>query len=154
MPRHGKIRVLFTSYDLVPSGDKKKLMRAFVDFCSRSLFLEQNYDVYVVDNREKHSIVTTAICFPEQGKLYVYGKGRSFPDMLRSIAHELTHMMQHEKGGLEYHELHFSSDQEDEANKFAGELLNAFSAVIGYEKIYEGKRENSKEALGLRRNLG
>jgi len=63
-------------------------------------------------------------------------------------------MMQHEKGGLEHEELHFASTQEDEANKLAGELVNAFSAVIGYEKIYEGKRENSKEALGLRRNLG
>jgi hypothetical protein len=154
MPRLGKIRVFFTASELVPVGEKKKLMREFVDFCSRSLLLENDYYIYIVHERERYTIVTTAICYPEQGKLYVYGVGRSFPDMLRSIAHELTHMMQHEKGGLEYDELHFSSDQEDEANKFAGELLNAFSAVIGYDKIYEGKHESSIKALGSRRDLG
>ena len=154
MPRHGEIRVFFTSLELVPVGHKKKLMRDFVDFCARSLFIDGDYDVYIVDKREKYSIVTTAICFPEKHKLYIYGKGRSYPDVLRSIAHELTHVSQHEKGGLEYDALHFASEQENEANKMAGELINAFSAVIGYDRIYEGKRENSKEAVGLRRNLG
>jgi len=152
--KRGNVRVFFTSLDLVPGGEKKKLMRNFVDFCVRAMKLESDYSIYIVDDRKRYSIETTAICFPEEGSVRIYGKGRAFVDVLRSMAHELSHLAQHENGGIEYDELHFSSDLEDEANKVAGELVNAFSAVVGYDLVYEGKRENSKKALGPRRDLG
>jgi hypothetical protein len=52
----------------------------------------------------------------------------------------LTHIKQYESGETENLHLHFASKNENEANALAGELVNAFSVVIGYDTIYEAKR--------------
>jgi len=125
----------------LPRG-KKKVLKNYLDYCSRVLKLDNEYVGYLVTNREKHKIETTAICYPIKGEFFVYSKDRSFADVLRSIAHELVHCRQYETEKIEGNELHFASDVENEANAIAGQLLNAFSAVIGYDIIYEGKNEN------------
>ena len=120
------------------SDEQKRLLSAFVEYCYRALGLQKEYFCYLVKDREKHDIETTAVCFYDKGKIYIYASGRLFSDVLRSIAHEATHLRQVEHGktpGEEY--LHFSSDLEDNANELAGKLLNAFSQVMGYKTIYD-----------------
>jgi hypothetical protein len=153
MLKGGKITVEISD-SLSFSEERLQLLKLFLAYCTRALALEQEYSGFIVDSRTKYGIQTTAKMFLDFGEFYVYGKNRSFPDILRSIAHELTHISQQEDRELDLSALHFSSDEEDEANAVAGQLVNAFSAVIGYDIIYEGKREDSQKALGSRRDLG
>ena len=60
----------------------------------------------------------------------------------------MVHLWQYENDAVETGKLHFASHDEDEANALAGEILNAFGAVIGYDTVYEGKNEKSRKALG------
>jgi len=123
---------------IILSDEQKRLLAAFVEYCYRALDLQKEYSCYLVKDREKHKIETTAVCFYDKGKIYIYAADRLFSDVLRSIAHEATHLRQVEHGktpGENY--LHFSSDLEDNANELAGKLLNAFSQVMGYKTIYD-----------------
>lgn len=154
MHKDGNIR-LNVSQGIDFSSEKINLLRFFLAYCYRALQLSGTYEGNLVDDREKYSILTTAVCHPDSATFFVYAKERAFIDVLRSIAHELTHIKQHEEGrqSKNFH-LRFSSGDEDEANSTAGKLVNAFSAVIGYDIIYEGKRENRTKAVGTRRDLG
>lgn len=118
----------------------RETLRKFLPYCARSLGLENDYVGYLVSNRENYGIESTAYSNYMQRSFYIYCKERAFADILRSIAHELAHFSQHENGEVQGERLHFSSEYEDEANAFAGQMLNAFSEVMGYEKIFERKR--------------
>jgi hypothetical protein len=136
--RTGKISVKI-SKSLKFTERHKVTLSEFLPYCSRSLGLSNDYVGYLVDSREKYGIESTAYSNYEKRELYIYCRGRAFADILRSIAHELSHFSQHENGEVEGERLHFSSEYEDEANAFAGQMLNAFSEVVGYEKIFERK---------------
>lgn len=137
--RTGKISVKI-SKSLGLTEQHRDALRQFLPYCSRSLGLSNDYVGYLVDNREKYEIESTAYSNYASKSFYIYCKGRAFADILRSIAHELSHFSQHEDGEIEGERLHFSSEYEDEANAFAGQMLNAFSEVLGYEKIFERKK--------------
>jgi hypothetical protein len=137
--RTGKIRAKF-SKSLDFSEQHRDALRKFLPYCSRSLGLTNDYTGYLVDDRENYGIDSTAYSNYASKSFYIYCKGRAFADILRSIAHELSHFSQHENDEIEGERLHFSSEYEDEANAFAGQMLNAFSEVLGYEKIFERKK--------------
>lgn len=155
MSRLGTVKVIVPK-ELSFSEERKSQLKEFLSYCVRILRFADDYVGELAMERETHGIETTAICYYGKKKFYVYAKGRAFVDILRSIAHELVHLSQFEKGLLSFEKanIHFASETEDEANKTAGQLLNAFTAVVGYEKIYEGKNANRAKALGPRRNLG
>ena len=126
------------------TDEQKRLIFSYAQYCSRALKLQQTYDCRLVKNRKKFNIETTAVCSYTEKKITIYCKDRLLADVLRSIAHESTHLRQFEMGkepGINY--LHFSSELEDGANELAGKLLNAFSEVIGYDTIY-GERIKTK----------
>ena len=56
----------------------------------------------------------------------VYGKDRMLGDILRSIAHELVHQLQHEEDRIEYPVQDEGGEIEDEANAKAGVLVKKF----------------------------
>lgn len=116
-----------------------ELFVKYVGFCVRALRLQEQYTGIIVYDKVSHGIQTTAVSSHRQRLFMISGKGRAFPDVLRSIGHELVHFMQHERGDkITYSDLHFSADHEDEANAMAGQLLNAFADVMGYEEVYGG----------------
>lgn len=119
------------------SPQQHTLFGKYVKFCVRALHLHDTYTGIIVHDKVAHGIHTTAISSHQKRLFLINGKGRAFSDVLRSIAHELVHFMQHERGDvIAYTDLHFSADHEDEANAMAGQLLNAFADVMGYEEIY------------------
>ena len=120
------------------SPDRLILLSHFVKYCVRVLGLHEELRVFVVDNRRRYGIETTAAYIPNDCAIYVYGKGRSFVDILKSISHEMVHAKQHELGyELPGHYLHFHSDVEDEANAEGMSLLNAYTEVMGRDIIYD-----------------
>lgn len=122
------------------TDEQRRLLVSYMQYCSRALMLKNEYDCYLVKNREKYGVQTTAVCYLQLKKIYIYCKDRLFADVLRSIAHESYHLRQVENNqfpDMKY--LHFSSEIEDSANEVAGKLLNAFTEVMGYETIYGEK---------------
>ena len=120
------------------SEDRLVLMGHFVKYCTRALKIDDGCTIYVVNDRRRFGIDTTGE-FEDDGKtIFIYGKGRAFVDVLRSISHELVHVRQHQKGCDRHHDfLHFDSELEDEANKYGMAILNAYSEVMGHDIIYE-----------------
>jgi len=129
------------SYKISQLRGKLKLVQHFVDYCSRALSLKNDYMGCIVDNRKMFGIETTAVCNYSNRLFLVYGRNRSFVDILRSIAHELVHFHQHEIGERKDDELHFASVVEDDANAISAQLVNAFATVTGYDIIYERKEK-------------
>ena len=80
--------------------DKKKIKYAcdFILFCAEKLPIEGEYKIYLVGKRKPYGITTTAVYEIGNNCCRIYAKDRSLPDVLRSIAHEMTHMMQDQSG--------------------------------------------------------
>ena len=112
----------------------------FCVFCIRELPISDDLKIYVISDRNFHGIPTTAAYWPGQGVVKVYGKNRALVDILRSIAHELTHMHQDERGSLIGDIPDVGGKIEDEANAKAGEIIKKYAKSSSERKrIYEGK---------------
>jgi hypothetical protein len=120
--------------------NKTKILGEFCLFCAKELPITGEFEIIVTSNRPRHGITTTAAYSVGENKCAVYGKNRSLPDIMRSIAHEMTHMMQDQTGLLVGKIRDIGGFHEDQANARAGELLKQFvknnsSRRIIYENI-------------------
>ena len=119
---------------------KATLTGDFCNFCADHLPIENDFEVYVVSDREPHGISTTAAYHVGNNKCVIYGRNRALVDILRSIAHEMTHMMQDEMGLIRGHIQDAGGFHEDQANARAGELIKRFAKSHDERKaIYENK---------------
>ena len=92
----------------------------------------------MVSEREPHNITTTAVYEVGGNVCKIYCKNRALADCLRSIAHEMTHMMQDEMGLIRGQIRDAGGFHEDQANARAGELLKLFAKSKSHRKgIYE-----------------
>lgn len=131
---------LFISNELGYDFNKHRLLSEFVLFCAEQLPIEEVFKVYVVNNRKPHSITTTAVYECGNNTCKIYAKNRALVDVMRSIAHEMTHMMQDEMGLLVGHIQDAGGFHEDQANSKAGELIKLFAKSKEDRKaIYENK---------------
>ena len=138
-------RKLFISQDLEIEPEKTLLIGDFIVFCCDSLPVRGDCSIYIVSKREPYSISTTAAYLVGEGEIRIYGKNRgivyakdrAFVDVLRSIAHEMTHMMQDEMGLLVGKIRDAGGFHEDQANAKAGELIKLYAKQPGRKKIYE-----------------
>jgi len=127
---------------------QKKLASEFCLFCAEKLPIEGDFNIYMVSQREPHNITTTALYEVGNNTCRVYCKKRSFVDCMRSIAHEMTHMMQDQMGILTGHIRDAGGFHEDQANAKAGELIKLFAKSKPHRKtIYENKTILSKRIL-------
>lgn len=108
--------------------DKNKtfLLKRFINFCIDELNIEGTFKAYIVDDRKKYSIVTTAYYKEGKKELVVYGKNRMLGDIMRSIAHELTHKKQYEENRVKHPVQDVGGEIEDEANAKAGSIIKLF----------------------------
>jgi hypothetical protein len=126
-----------------PSEEKQHLER-FVDFVKKELDIEN--DVNIRYQTDKDGIKTTAVYKYqdggdeefEQSEVRVYTKERALQDIMRSVAHELVHHQQNERGELEGKISNVGGPIEDEANAVAGELLKKYG--IDHPEIYGRRR--------------
>ena len=124
-------------------SDEKQHLEKFVDFVKRELNIEN--DVNIRYQTDKDGIKTTAVYKYqdggdeefEQSEVRVYTKERALQDIMRSVAHELVHHQQNERGDLEGKVSNVGGPIEDEANAVAGELLKKYG--IDYPEIYGGE---------------
>ena len=98
----------------------------FVDFVSGDLELEDNFTVDITNDSD--DVETLASYDINNNEVTVLGKDRALPDIIRSVAHELVHHKQNERGELtgRKEEGEDGSPWEDEANAKAGELVRKY----------------------------
>lgn len=98
----------------------------FVDFVSGDLELDDNFTVDITNDSD--DVETLASYDINNNEVTVLGKNRSLPDIIRSVAHELVHHKQNERGELtgRQEEGEDGSPWEDEANAKAGELVRKY----------------------------
>lgn len=134
-------------------SSEKKTIDDFVEFVKKELGIENEVDVILQNNKD--GIKTTAVYKYqdegdedfEQSEIRVFTLGRALVDVLRSIAHEMVHHMQHEKGGLKGKQSSAGSPVENEANALAGEILRKFGE--NHPEIYpEGIGEFTEQEEG------
>jgi hypothetical protein len=129
---------LYIGKNLGLTPEKIKMAGEFTLFCAEHLPIEEDFEVYLVSQREPHSISTTAVYEVGNNCCKIYAKNRSLPDILRSVAHEMTHMMQDEMGLINGPIRDAGGFHEDQANAKAGELLKLFAKSKKHRKsIYE-----------------
>ena len=133
-------------------SSEKKTIDDFVDFVKKELNI--NNDVEVKLQNDKDGIKTTAVYKYEDGnekeiensEIRVFTLGRALVDVLRSIAHELVHNMQNEKGDLEGKVSNVGGPIEDEANSVAGEMIKKYG--LKDPEIYGDKEEMGEQEDG------
>ncbi len=120
--------------------DKINILSEFCAYCADQLPISNPFKVYVVSDRDNHGISTTAAYEVNNNVCRIYGKNRAMVDICRSIAHEMTHMMQDECGLLVGHIQDAGGFHEDQANAKAGELIKRFAKSDPKRRIiYESK---------------
>ena len=130
---------IYVSKELGYNKNKMDLAGQFILFCAENLPIEGDFEIYIVTNRKQHGITTTAVYEVGNNCCKIYGKNRAFADVLRSIAHEMTHMMQDQIGILKGNIRDAGGYHEDQANAKAGELIKLFAkSEPGRKAIYEG----------------
>tara|TARA_Y100000310_G_scaffold340217_1_gene435242 strand:+ start:2280 stop:2714 length:435 start_codon:yes stop_codon:yes gene_type:complete len=140
---------LFISKSLNIPEDKLLLVGDFCNYCAASLPINGNFEIHIVGNRDLHNIKTTAHYNTGRGIIKVYGKNRALVDILRSVAHELTHMMQDENNMLNGVIQDAGGPIEDEANARAGELIKLYAKSHPIRKrIYEAAIKKKTVKLG------
>jgi len=131
---------LYIGKNLNFTPEKSRLAGEFTLFCAEHLPIEGNFEVYLVSNRNHHNISTTASYELGNNCCRIYAKNRALVDVLRSIAHEMTHMYQDESGLINGPVRDAGGFHEDHANSKAGELIKLFAKSKESRKaIYESK---------------
>lgn len=104
----------------------KALMNKFILFVNDYLGLEKPYSIKLT--RDRGDITTTAYYNIVNRVICVYIKDRAIMDVMRSVAHELVHHQQNERGDLRGLEKEGAdgSNIENEANAKAGEIIRVF----------------------------
>lgn len=100
----------------------------FIDFTKVDLDLDDNFTVDITNDTDE--VETLASYDINNNEVTVLGKDRSLPDIIRSVAHELVHHKQNERGELtgRQEEGEDGSPWEDEANAKAGEIVRKFGS--------------------------
>ena len=131
---------LFIDEDLDLDINKVSLIGEFCLYCADMLPIQNSFNVHVVSDRDSNNIATTAVYEVGNNTCKIYAKNRALVDICRSIAHEMTHMMQDETGLLVGHIQDAGGFHEDQANARAGELIKRFAkSKDGRKAIYENR---------------
>lgn len=126
--------------DLNFNQNNIRLAGEFILFCADNLPIEGDFEIHLVSSREPHGISTTAYYEPGANRCKIYANKRALADVMRSVAHEMTHMMQDQIGIIKGPIRDAGGFHEDQANAKAGELIKLFAKSKPYRKmIYENK---------------
>jgi hypothetical protein len=101
----------------------------FIEFGKKELLLGDDFKINLTDNGD--NIETLANYDMGTKEINVLTKNRAIPDIIRSIAHEMVHHNQNDRGDLRGvpEEGEVGSPWEDEANTKAGQLVRKFGDI-------------------------
>lgn len=100
----------------------EKNLEDFIEFAVKHLDLEHKPKISLLNSREEH--MTNANYCTKSKEIKIYTKKRAFSDIARSLAHELVHHKQNERG--DHMDGDTGSDCENEANTVAGKIVRLY----------------------------
>lgn len=115
------------------SPKSKELLHDFVKFCKMKLEIENlPSNIQLFTSRDSGGM-TTGGYDPHSHKIMVLAGRRMLLDILRSIAHELTHHKQNERGNLlelvQEYDTDINAPYENEAYEKSGNLIKEWTRV-------------------------
>lgn len=120
--------------DLDWQGGKNFYLNEFAGFCCKHLGIPKLPPIRIVATREGG--MTTGAYDPATHQILVYGKGRALVDILRTLAHELTHYRQRLQDKIKSTKRDWNL--EGEADGEAGKMVFNFAhSTPTNMKIYE-----------------
>jgi len=124
-------------------GDNIEDFKNFISFCCKKGGIDIPTIIHLRGTRDEN-IGTTASYHPSNHHIHVYCKGRHKVDIMRSIAHELMHMIQCLENRLYDNSGDDGSNEENEAHSFSGLMIRKYGKVK--PEIYEGYK-NKKNLI-------
>lgn len=117
----------------------KSIVAHFIKFCKEELNIQELPNVTLITDREFVSRYRSFGEYnPADKSIKVFYPGRNTADILRSLAHELTHHRQEELGMIDIGSGNTGTDIENEANAMAGILMREYGKIN--IKIYDLER--------------
>lgn len=138
--KHENISSLNESQESIKklTEEQKRIIIRFIGYVIKQLGISKVPKLSIsYDNSQVKERSSFAYYSPLENLIWVYVKNRNIADILRSIAHELTHSKQNQDGRLQQDSGKTGSDIENEANSQAGILLRDFGKEN--KQIYEIK---------------
>jgi hypothetical protein len=114
-----------------------ELIQDFVNFIEGELNIKTPPKIILALTRDGLKTTASYNYSDETKKISVYIKDRAIVDVLRSIAHEMVHHQQYEKGKLKEKPADIGGEIEDEANAVAGRFIKMYAQKN--KQIYESK---------------
>ncbi len=123
-------RVNNLNEQLLPKERKNEIIKDFIAFMKEKLQFSDDMPEIVIsyDPKEAAGMHSFGKYTPETNELRVVATNRNLADVLRTLAHELIHHMQRQKGVLDSNSSETGSDMENEANALAGVYMREFGA--------------------------
>jgi hypothetical protein len=116
--------------------ETKICLAKFIKFVKGELKVTSPFNVTITKTRSDKNLKTYAYYQPADGNVKIYAKNRGLADVLRSVAHELIHHQQNEKGMLDKPQPDIGGFVEDEANAVAGQFVKKFGYMNPKLAIY------------------
>lgn len=107
--------------------NKKKKLHDFSKFVCVELEIKTPPVIKIQNHRNEVKTTANYDYSKDEKVLKVCAKGRMLVDVMRSIAHELTHHKQWEQGRLKIKPPDIGGEIEDEANAKAGQFIKMFA---------------------------
>lgn len=108
--------------------NKKEKLNKFVKFVIKQLKIKTAPKILIQNGR--FNLATTAnYDYTKNSIIRVNGKNRALVDIMRSVAHELVHHKQFERGQLKERPADVDSKEENEANAKAGAYIKLFGKM-------------------------
>lgn len=144
-------------------NNPEDVLNQFMNFCVDKLKIKNTPKLKLRRDPQWSKVNKTFGRFnPETGLLEVSWGKRHLMDVLRTVAHELTHQRQYEREDVPPNAGETGSEWENEANARAGILMrlwgqeypNLFDGDVIQDEIDEGSLKNTAAALALGTTLG
>jgi hypothetical protein len=143
------------SQSFVAEGISKQnfenIVHTFLPFVKKELNIKELPKIHFVDD-PKFARRIAAFGQIKDNRIVIDIQGRQIMDILRTVAHELTHYRQHRKGVNGSG--HAGAPTENEANRLAGTIVRKFgekhSGLFALPSVNEAKkRKKRKEMLDI-----
>ena len=108
---------------------KKEKLKDFAKFVINKLNIENAPVIIIQDGRGKLKTTANYDYSNDKKIIRINSKNRLLSDVMRSIAHELTHHKQFEQGRLKVKPPDIGGEIEDEANAMAGQLIKMYYKI-------------------------
>ena len=117
------------------TDENKEKLQKFTKFVKKELDLKIVPTIAILNGRGELKTTASYDYTKENKIIKVYAKDRMMVDIMRSIAHEMTHHKQWEDGKLKVKPPDIGGPIEDESNAIAGQLIKKYALID--DSIYD-----------------